>query len=319
MSEEKNDIPDSNQELEQGTYEIIRNRLTKQSETLASKLASLNAERKNVFGAIETELVSSERITTENKCTSRDMIAVGDRFIFGYNVHIGLRTTTKLSDVFSVFSYQNHSFTKEAPDFISDPDFLNDFRELYKYYKNTQFAKFVLIGPFLHMVFQIGKTEEDIKTFKWKVDGSTITYIDGRSGHEVVAPPQYQFEWKRTVRSMYRNGLHPHISIDDIVFVETIGGELTIKIEDNTETGHGIYAEHVEQPDQTLDDADVSYARVGNLIFLKIKPYKEENFRYIIYNHKIQKAIRIDAIENSCVLLPDDHGVIFPKGYYLQT
>ena len=54
---------------------------------------------------------------------------------------------------------------------------------------------------------------------------------------------------------MHRHGTHPHISIEDRVFVETVGGDLTIKIEDNTETGRGLYAEEVDDPDQTLDDA----------------------------------------------------------------
>jgi hypothetical protein len=32
-------------------------------------------------------------------------------------------------------------------------------------------------------------------------------------------------------------GRHPHVSIEDKVFVETVGGDLTIKIEDNTDDG----------------------------------------------------------------------------------
>ena len=113
---------------------------------------------------------------------------------------------------------------------------------------------------------------------------------------------------------MHRKGVHPHISIEDRLFVETIGGDLTIKVEDNTNTGKGIYSEPVDDPDQTLDDAEVYYALVGNLIILKIRPYQEQNYRYILFNEKIQRAIRVDALENSCVLLPDDHGLIFCQG-----
>ncbi len=319
MSDQNDEITSQNEGLEQGTYEIIRSRLEKHGNALRNKISLLNTSRKEIFGAIETELVATERITTENKCIPRDMIALGTQFIFGYNVHIGLRTTTHLSDVFSVFSYQDHSFTKVEATLINDEKFIADFEELYKYYKHTQFSRFINIGPFLYMVFQIGQRETDIKTFKWQVNDADITYVDNRSEHEVKNPDQYQFEWKRTTREMYRDGLHPHISIDDIIFVETVGGDLTIKIEDNTDVGKGIYSEPVDQANQTLDDADVFYALVGNLVFLKIKPYKEEKYRYIIFNNKIQQALRIDAIENSCVLLPDDHGVIFPRGYYLQT
>ena len=42
--------------------------------------------------------------------------------------------------------------------------FDEEFHNLYKYYKDTVFSKFAVIGPFLFMVFQIGKSAGDIKT-----------------------------------------------------------------------------------------------------------------------------------------------------------
>jgi hypothetical protein len=113
--------------------------------------------------------------------------------------------------------------------------------------------------------------------------------------------------------------MHPHISIHDRVFVETVGGDLTIKVEDNTDDGSGSYAEHVDEPDQTLDDADIFYSIVGNLILMKIRPFKEEAFRYLVFNEKTRTVTRVDSIANACVLLPEDHGLIFSNGYYLQT
>ncbi|KKK81966.1 hypothetical protein LCGC14_2808110, partial [marine sediment metagenome] len=112
---------------------------------------------------------------------------------------------------------------------------------------------------------------------------------------------------------------HPHVSIEDRVFVETTEGDLTIKIENNTETGEGIYCEPVDDPDQTLDDAEFFYAILGSLILLKIRPYQEEAFRYFVYCEKTRQVLRLDTIEHACVLLPDDHGVIFSNGYFLQT
>jgi hypothetical protein len=101
--------------------------------------------------------------------------------------------------------------------------------------------------------------------------------------------------------------------------VECVGGDLTIKVEDNTATGEGIYSEPVEQKDQTLDDAEMYYASVGSLILLKIRPYQEQAFRYLVFNEKLKEAHRIDSIADSCVLLPDEHGIIFARGYYLQS
>ena len=306
-------------QLEGGTYEIIRDRLSKHGKQLQEQLHALNVERKNVFGAIETALVSTERITTENNCLPRDMVPVGDAFIFGYNVHIGLRTEIKISDVFSLYAYADHNFTPIAYDLINDEAFQTDFHNLYKYYKNAEFLKFVEQGPFLYFVFQVGNSVNDVKVFKWNVKGQQLIYVDNRSEYELAYPEQHEFQWIKTTRDQHVSGEHPHISIEDLVFVETVGGDLTIKIEDNTASGKGIYTEPVANKDQTLDDALVYYAVVGNLVVLKIQPYQEKEFRYLVFNNKIKTVTRIDALEKSGVLLPDDHGLIFSKGYYLQS
>jgi hypothetical protein len=169
------------------------------------------------------------------------------------------------------------------------------------------------------MVFQVGKTVHDTKAFKFLITEGTLKYIDNRSDHEVQFPPQHDFNWVRTHRELHRDGEHPHISIEDRVFVETVGGDLTIKIEDNTEDGSGIYAEPVDDPDQSLDDAEIFYSIVGNIILLKMRPFKENDYRYLVYNEKTQSARRLDSIANACVSLPEDHGLIFSNGYYLQT
>ncbi len=318
MAEDKNSENTDNITLEGGTYEILRNRLLKSGGELRTRLDKLNHERKEVFGSIETQLLATERVTTDNNCTPWDMLPIGDKFLFGYNVHIGLKTETDLSDVFSIYEYKDHNFHRLDLSLISDKHFEADFHKLYKYYKKTRFIKFALMGPFLHMVFRVGKEVSDIKTFKWEIKGQQLNYVDNRSDHEFRYPSQHEFEWKRTTRDDYRNGTFPHISIEDKVFVETIKGTLTIKVEDNTDIGKGIFEEAVDEADQTLDDAEVHYAVLGNIIILRIRPYKE-NYRYIVYNSKIQEALRIDEIRDSCILLPDDHGIIFTNGYYLQT
>ena len=52
-------------QLEGGTYEILRNRLKSSSQQLQDSLTKLNTDRKDVFGSIETTLVGTERVTTE--------------------------------------------------------------------------------------------------------------------------------------------------------------------------------------------------------------------------------------------------------------
>ncbi|UOR06363.1 DNA repair ATPase [Hymenobacter aerilatus] len=307
------------EQLETGTYEILRNRLLKSSTDLRQRLDTLNAERKQVFGAVDTRLLGTGRITTENNCVPWDMVPVGQRFIFGYNVTLGLKAEPDLADVFGVYDYTEHDFRPLGLELLQNPQFLEEFRNLYRYYKNTQFVKFAVIGAHLFMVFRVGRSTSDVKTFKWLMQGDTLTYLDNRSDHEYTFPPQHEFQWKRATRDMQRGGKHPHISIEDKVFVETIGGDLTIKVEDNTSTGQGILSEPVDDKDQTLDDSEIYFAVVGNLILLKIRPYQEQQYRYFIFNFKLKTAQRLDALADACVLLPDGQGLIFPHGFYLQT
>ncbi|ERK31212.1 DNA repair ATPase [Clostridium intestinale] len=307
------------EDMEKGTYEVIKNRLINHGADLKERVNKLNIARKETFGSIETKLLGSERIITENNCVPRDMAPVEDLFIFGYNVHIGLKSKTELSDVFSIYRYIDKKFIKQPLDLISNQDFINDFDELYKYYKNTFFAKFTIIDPYFYMIFQTGKNPTDIKVFKWAIEGNKLIYVDSRSDHEVKFKNKSEFKFVKATRDDQRNGRYPHISILDKVFVETIRKDLTIKIEDNTDTGQGIYSEPVEDMDQSLDDAEIYYADLDQLIILKIKPYKENDFRYFIFNNKLKTVVRIDSIKDTCILLPGHHGIIFPKGYYLQT
>jgi len=310
---------DINGEMENSTYEIIKSRLLKQGDELKERIEKLNISRKEVFGSIETMLLSSERIITEHNCVPRDMAPVNEAFIFGYNVNIGLKSKVELSDVFSIYRFKERAFTKMSLDLIKDAQFLKDFDDLYKYYKNTFFAKFTITEPYLYMIFQTGKSATDVKAFKWQIKGDRLEYVDSRSEHEVKFVNKNEFNFIKATRDDQRSGQYPHISVLDKVFVETVGGDLTIKIEDNTRTGKGIYSEAVEDKDQNLDDADIFYADLGELVILKIKPYKENEFRYFIFNNKLKNVVRIDSIKDTCILLPGKHGLIFPKGYYLQS
>ena len=65
--------------------------------------------------------------------------------------------------------------------------------------------------------------------------------------------------------------------------------------------------------------AEILYSIVGNLIILKMRPFREDHFRYLIFNEKTQSVTRLDSIADACVLLPEEHGLIFSKGYYLQS
>ena len=139
-------------DMESGTYEVMKSRLDKQGAELNDRIQKLNDKRKEVFGAVETKLLGSERIITEHNCIARDMAPVDDLFLFGYNVHIGLKSKVLISDVFSIYKYSEGAFIKQDLELINDTEFQNDFDELYQYYKNTIFSKFTVKEPYFYMI-----------------------------------------------------------------------------------------------------------------------------------------------------------------------
>lgn len=305
--------------LATGTYEVLRNRLRDSAADLRARFQRLNETRSAVFGNVEIRLLATTHVTTEHNCIPRGLFANQNQLLLGYNVQFGLKTDIAPSDVLSIFRYDGEHAKYESLDVILTKEFTRDFQELYKYYRGATFSRFYQNGPMLYMVFQIGKTATSIKAFKWAIVNDRLQYVDNRSESEVKLPAQHAFQWKRATRESHRHGKHPHISIEDKVFVECVGGDLTIKVEDNTEDGLGIYREPVESPDQTLDDAETYYAILGNLILLKIRPYQERDFRYLVFSVKRSTVHRLDSIGGACVLLPDDHGIMFPNGFVLQT
>ncbi len=310
-------MPD--QSLASGTYEVLRNRLRESAADLRKRFERLNAARAEVFGNIESKLLSTAHVTTDHNCVPRDLMTIGDHVVLGYNVQFGLKTEIVPSDVLSIYRFDGEHTHDAALSLFIDDRLTRDFGELYRYYKNARFSRFFQSGPHRYLVFQVGKSSTDIKAFKFLANGPALTYVDNRSEAEVRVPNQHSFKWNRATRESHRPGIHPHISIEDKVFVECVGGDLTIKVEDNTSDGLGIYREPVENADQTLDDAEIYSAVLGNLIVLKVRPYLERDFRYLVFSIKKSEVKRIDSIGQSCVLLPDDHGIIFPTGFYLQT
>ncbi len=317
--------PPAAETLGSATYEIIRQRLRTQGESLRESMARLDARRREVFGSIEHKLLQADRIITAHNCVPRDMVQLGHgRFLFGFNVQFGLKKQVELGDVFAVYQRDEDSgtFKETGLDPLQDKQFLIDFQRLYNVYEKTAFRKFSVIEGKLYMVFATGPGANDIAVFKWAFNDGRLRFVDGRAEAEyrrVGFPDPHPFRWRIPDRESYHYGDHPHISIEDRVFVDCTGGDLTIKVEDNTRTGQGIYAEPVDDRYQKVDDAEVGYAILGHLILLKIRPYKETDTRYFIYNEKQQSVVRVDSIGQSCALLPEEHGLIFPHGCYLAT
>ncbi|WP_289000097.1 DNA repair ATPase [uncultured Psychrobacter sp.] len=331
-------------------YELIKKRLTEQGSRLEQQTATLNNARLQEFGSTQMQVIARTRIRTEYNCVAQDMVQVGDYLLFGYNVFMGLKRASSIKDVLSLYrlsketdggdtaeegaqksqANQEEAYQLEevelAGTFLDQQAFVQDFNELYRYYKQTRLMQLTVKDSKLLLAFQIGERISDIRVFRFALDFSEgtpkaaqVAYVDNRGERDIELPPAYDFEWIETTREQMINGKYPHMNILDTIFVETVGGDLTIKIEDNTESGQGIYSEPVDDRTQSLTDAQIDYAKVGSLILLKILPYREDSYRYFVYNTLTEAVLRLDAIGQSCVQLPEDHGIIFPGGYYLQT
>ena len=328
---EEGQVVGSGEELDSGNYEVIRRRLLEHGADLSRRADALNERRKETFGGTELGVIGNSRVRTENNCVPRDIVNVGGHLLFGYNVFIGLRSETKLSEVFSLHDIapatEGDGFTFDVappgtlPGLLGDAELQSHFADLYTYYKDARLALLRVTEGKLLAVFQVGATMQDIRVLRWRLDDHGVpTYLDNRGERDHVFPPSHDFEWTAVSRDNFiTTGAHPHISIADEIFVETIGGTLTVKVEDNTAVGKGIYDEPVDDLDQSLDDADISYAKLGALILLRIKPYREQAYRYLVYSDRARTVLRVDSIGKACVQLPEDHGIIFPDGYVLQS
>ncbi|WP_201512451.1 DNA repair ATPase [Psychrobacter alimentarius] len=331
-------------------YELIKKRLTEQGSRLEQLTAKLNAARLTEFGSTQMQVIARTRIRTEHNCVAQDMVQVGDYLLFGYNVFMGLKRASNVKDVLSLYRLIDPADKNDSDEsqkgnggdsaeqeyqleevdlkgtFLDQDAFVQDFNELYRYYKQTRLIQLTVKDSKLLLAFQIGERITDIRVFRFALDFSQgtpeaaqVAYVDNRGERDIELPPAYDFDWIETTREQMVNGKYPHMNILDTIFVETVGGDLTIKIEDNTQSGNGIYSEPVNDRTQSLTDAEIAYAKVGSLILLKILPYREDSYRYFVYNTLTEAVLRLDAIGQSCVQLPEDHGIIFPGGYYLQT
>lgn len=309
-------------EIEQGAYELLKGRLESQASELKKRVDALNAKRSDLFGGREISVLGTERIRTENNCLPQDLAAVRGLLLFGYNAQMGMKTVTS-ADLLGLHRFEvegdGYAFPPLAKDdernFLEDPRFQNGFNEIVRYLKTLRLRSLRVQGPRLLAHLQTGEADADRKTLQWSLGEEGVRYLDDKG--EIVFPPTHDFSWTETTRNDHVPGAHPHVNIANKVFVECVGGDLTVKVEDNTQDGLGVYREEVEQKNQALHDAKIFFYDAEELMLLKILPYREKIWRYLVYNTRDKSVHRIDAIGASCVMLPEGHGLIFPGGYYL--
>lgn len=310
---------------EGGAYEVLKSRLSQQGNQLKTLSQSFNHQRQDVFGGQELSLIGKANVQTDAKCIPIDMAQVNQQLLFGYHVQVGMKAAPSLDDVFGLYqlhenegTFRVESLTLENS-FLNDARFVHEFTELFTYYRDARLSQISRQESILYIAFQIGSRPEDRKVFRFQLNANSADYMDSYGHAPLESATQHDFDWIATTREDHVLGEHPHVSIRDKLFVECVGGDLTIKVEDNTSEGKGIYREDVEDAHQSIADAQIDYAFIGELIALRVKPNREKHSRYFLYNPLNQSVTRADALRESAKSLPEDHGVLYANGYVLAN
>ncbi|MET8488077.1 DNA repair ATPase [Streptomyces tendae] len=306
-----------------GAYEVLRDRLAAQSADLARRAELLNARRVEEFGSARLELASTERLRTEHPGVPRDLAVVGDALLLGSTGRPGGGSSraTAVADVFTLYDRDLNPLPESAvPGLLDDPAFVREFADLHRYYRQARLLRLRPVGGRLLAVFRTGEKADDIRVLRWELtEDGRAAFLDARGERDDVFPPAHDFEWTAATREDHVLGRHPHVSVRGEFHVSAVGGALTVKLEDDTETAEGVYSEPVDEPLQSLADADIAHARVGALILLRVRPYKEDTDRHLVFNTLTKSVVRLDGIGPACRRLPDDQGIVFPGGYCLAT
>ncbi|MEW2285138.1 DNA repair ATPase [Streptomyces sp. NPDC047841] len=307
--------------VDAGTYEVLRARLAAQAGELVHRAELLDTRRVEEFGTARLELAGTRRLRTEHACVPRDTVAVGDAFLVGATDRPGPHPQPAVADVFALYDRDLDPLPDTAvPGLLDDPAFLREFADLHRYYRQARLLRLRRLDGRLLAVFRTGEKAGDIRVLRWALDeAGRPSFMDARGERDDVFPPSHDLTWTGTTREDQVLGRHPHVRVQDELYVSTVGGTLTVKLENDTETGEGIHSEPVDEPLQALADADIAHARVGALILLRVRPYKEDAHRYLVFSTLTRTVVRLDGIGPACRRLPEDQGIVFPGGYCLAT
>ncbi|MFI2631768.1 DNA repair ATPase [Streptomyces collinus] len=307
--------------VDAGAYEVLRDRLTAQAAELARRAEALNVRRGEEFGSTRLEIAGTERLRTEHAAVPRDVVAVGEMLLFGRNGVPSREADTRVGDVLALYDRDLERLPDDAvPGLLDDPAFLREFAALHRYYRQARLLRLRRIAGKLLAVFRTGEKADDTRVLRWALsDDGQATFLDARGERDHVLPPSHDVEWTDSTREDHVLGRHSHVSVRGEVFVSTAGGALTVKADDDTEVAEGVYTEPVDEPLQSLADADIAHACVGPLILLRVRPYKEDTDRHLVFNTLTRTVVRLDAIGRACRRLPEDQGIVFPGGYCLAT
>ncbi|MFJ3649192.1 DNA repair ATPase [Streptomyces murinus] len=292
--------------VDAGTYDVLRDRLAAHAAELARRAEELNARRAGEFGSTRLELASTTHLKTPHASLRQDIVAVGDKLLLGSRVR-GSEPVLALYD-------RDGNRLPEDGGFLEDPAFVREFTALTRYYRDAHLLRLRRTDGRLLAVFRTGEKADDIRALRWTLtEDGRADFLDAQGERDDVVPPAQDVTWTGTGRADHVLGREPYVAVPGGLGVAALGGTLTVRAEDGTL----LYAEPVAEPLQSLADAAVAYAGVGPLTLLRVRPYKEDTDRYLVFNALTRTVVRLDGIGQACRRLPEEQGVVFPGGYCL--
>ncbi|MFC8887440.1 DNA repair ATPase, partial [Streptomyces cinereoruber] len=308
--------------IDQDTYAVLRDRLTAQAGELARRAEALNTARTAAFGSGGLALTGTDRVRTERPGVLLDVAAVGDDvLLFGGRAVATGGEGPAVADVLTLHDRNLNQLPGDAvPGLLDDPGFVREFAALHRYFRGARLLRLRRVEDRLLAVFRTAEKADDLRVLRWALEPSGgARFLDARGERDHAFPPPHDLDWTESTRDDHVSGRHPHISLGGRLYVSTTGGALTVKTENDPETADGIHSEPVAEPLQSLADAEVAHAVVGALTLIRVRPYKEDVVRYLVFNALTGSVVRLDGIGQACLRLPDDEGVVFPGGYCLSS
>lgn len=312
-----------------GDFDVLRARMAEQAAELARRAELLNERRVAAFGSNELRLLGGSRLVTGAESVLCDLVSVDGRVLAGANPGPGAGARNTVDERFAWFAPSvgdaDPAFTAvpptEGPDLFGGQTFLRDFGELFRYYRGARLLRLRRVDGLLLAVFRTGPRQDDVRVLRWRPDaGAGLAYADARGDRDHVFPPVHDVAWVEATREDHVPGRNPLVSVEGELFVSTAGGALTVRSVADTESNRGtIHREPVEEPLQSLADAEIAHARVGTLILMRVRPYKERAWRYLVYTTTTGTVVRLDGIGQGTCRLPGDEGIVFPGGFHLGT
>ncbi|WP_330259297.1 DNA repair ATPase [Streptomyces murinus] len=294
--------------VDAGTYDVLRDRLAAHAAELARRAEELNARRAEEFGSTRLELASTTNLKTPHASLRQDIVAVGDKLLLG--------TRARGSEPVLALYDRDGNRLPEDGGLLEDPAFVREFTALTRYYRDAHLLRLRRTDGRLLAVFRTGEKADDIRALRWTLtEDGRAEFLDARGERDDVVPPAQDVTWTGTGRADHVLGREPYVAVPGGLGVAALGGTLTVRAEDGAE----LYAEPVAEPLQSLADAAVAYASVGPLTLLRVRPYKEDTDRYLVFNALTRTVVRLDGIGQACRRLPEEQGVVFPGGYCLAS